>query len=216
MAKLNRPLIPTGNLRLSYVSIATDTLLHRVHHSDFGATQFNDTSRGDARFSPITDATGTIIPTLYAGETFECAAMETVFHEVPFEPGLKTQQQSLMEGNLYSQVRACSALRLVDLSSKALRQLGVQRRHLIDTDSEDYPYTRQWAQIIHAQAPDVQGLQWISRQDDRAFAVVLFGDRIDPAALALHEDGRSLLADPRTFAAIIDLAMKIGVELLPF
>lgn len=216
MAKTTRPLIPTSDLRLSYLSIATDTLLHRIHHGNFGATQFNDTTRGDARFSPIKDANGAVIPTLYAGETFECAAMETVFHEVPFEPGLKSQQQSLMEGNLYSQLRVCDDLRLIDLSSKALRQLGVQRRHLIDTDSEDYPYTRQWAQIIHAQAPDIQGLQWVSRQDDKAFAIVLFGDRINPASLVLQEDGRSLLADPHTFEAILELAQKIGVELLPF
>lgn len=30
---------------------------------------------------------GASIPTLYGGTTFDCAAMETVFHDVPIAPG---------------------------------------------------------------------------------------------------------------------------------
>src|ERR1700740_1336458 len=65
-------------------------LIHRIHPNIYSATEFNPGPDGDARFSPIVDAKGNSIPTIYGGTTFDCAAMETVFHDVPFAPGLKS------------------------------------------------------------------------------------------------------------------------------
>jgi hypothetical protein len=42
---------------------------------------------GEAKFIPLNDAQGAIIPTLYAGSSLDCALMEAVFHDVPFVPG---------------------------------------------------------------------------------------------------------------------------------
>lgn len=55
--------------------------------------------------------------------------------------------------------------------------------------------TRQWAAAIHAGFPQVQGLCWISRQDDGARAVVLFGDRIGSGSLQPGAPSRSLVDD---------------------
>ena len=214
MANRVRPDVPEGELFLSYTILPAKTVLHRVHLRRFGATQFNPTDSGDARFSPIRDAAGHIIPTLYAGTTFHCAAMETLFHEVPYAPGYKTQQRSLMTGNVHSQIEVVNDLTLIDLSAKALRQLGVERSHLIDTDSEHYPYTRRWAQAIHAFSPHAQGLRWVSRQDDTAIAIVLFGDRVKPDDVIAHSAGRDVLQDPETFDEVVRLAALIGVLLL--
>ncbi|WP_460097831.1 hypothetical protein [Pseudomonas sp. S3_C01] len=39
-------------------------------------------------------------------------------------------------------------------------------------------------EAIHSQYPDVQGLSWVSRQDDSVRSVVLFGDRIPDGTLS--------------------------------
>lgn len=215
MVKRSKPAIPTHTLHLSFVTLEPGTFLHRVHHSRFGATQYNPTGAGNARFSPIKDANGQVIPTLYAGTTFHCAVMETLFHDIPYSPGFKAVQQSRYVGNVHSRIRTTKALRLVDLSSKALRLLGVPRAQLIDTDAEDYPYSRQWAEAIHGFAPEAQGLRWVSRQDDEAVAIVLFGDRVGAEDVAPFEASRDVLEDPAAFAELLDLAELIGVLLLP-
>lgn len=214
MVSRTRPAVPDGELYLTYTTLPAKSILHRVHQHRFEANQFNPTGSGDARFSPIRSAAGQIIPTLYAGTTFHCAAMETLFHEIPYAAGFKTHQRSLMQGNVHSRIELSAELTLVDLSSKALRQLGIERSHLIDTDSDHYPYTRQWAEAIHRFSPHAQGLRWVSRQDDTAAAVVLFGDRVMSEDIALHSPSRDVLQDPATFDEVVKLAALIGVLLL--
>jgi RES domain len=51
--------------------------------------EFNPSPARNARFSPLVNAAGPVIPTLYAGTTLDCALMETVFHDVPFVAGPK-------------------------------------------------------------------------------------------------------------------------------
>ena len=50
--------------------------MHRVHLDRHAAEAFNPGHQGNARFSPIADAAGTPIPTLYGGSSFDCAAMD--------------------------------------------------------------------------------------------------------------------------------------------
>ncbi|WP_286914677.1 MULTISPECIES: RES family NAD+ phosphorylase [unclassified Pseudomonas] len=215
MAKSPRLPIAGQVLNLSFTTLPAGTLLHRIHSNRYGPAQYNLSGMGNARFSPIRDATGQVIPTLYAGTTFHCAAMETLFHDIPYAPGFKAVQQRRYAGNLHSQVVPGRDLQLVDLSSKALRLLGVPRSQLIDTEAERYPYTRQWAEAIHAFAPQAHGLRWISRQDDEALAIVLFGDRLADADLQSLAPSRDVLNDPAAFADLLDLAERIGVLLLP-
>jgi hypothetical protein len=206
--------LPYKDLHLSYHAVPAGTILHRVHANQFGSVQYNPTGGGNARFSPIMAVNGRVVPTLYAGGTFQCAVLETVFHDVPHEPGYKFVQQQRLRGIHYSQIRTETELRLVDLSSKALRLLGVKRNELIDTDADCYPYTRQWAAAIHAQAGEAQGLRWVSRQDDEAMAVMLFGDRIEQSHLTVHHAGRDILDDSNVFDQLLDLAERIGVCLV--
>lgn len=86
---------------------------------------------------------------------------------------------------------------------------------LIDTEKDQYPGTRQWAEAIHAQHPDIQGLSWVSRQDDSARAVVLFGDRVPKGTLQQVGDSRNLLQDEQAYAELLDLAERIGVDVTP-
>jgi hypothetical protein len=91
----------------------------------------------------------------------------------------------------------------------------VTRKQLIDTEKDQYAKTREWAEAIHAQAPDIQGLYWTSRQDDSARAVMLFGDRIPKGVLQQVGDSRSLLKDEKAYGEVLDLAEVIGVNIVP-
>ena len=121
---------------------------HRVHDLAFGDSEFNTNIKGNARFSPITDDAGVLIPTLYAGTTFDCALMERIFHDVPFKGGFKPFSKLKMDGKAYSVLLPTANFRLIDLSTVALHRLGVKRTQLIDTTKAHYPATRRWGQAL--------------------------------------------------------------------
>lgn len=205
---------PPDMLHATLTSFAPGEVLHRVHQSKYQADQFNPGPHGNARFSPIQDEHGKPIPTLYGGTTMECALMETVFHDVPHTAGFKSFDKGKLVEQVHSTVRLEQELQLVDLASVPLRKLGVTRKQLIDTEKDQYPATRKWAEAIHRQYPQAQGLSWVSRQDDSARAVILFGDRIPDGALRPDGNSRSLLDDGDAYDAVLDLADRIGVNIV--
>lgn len=202
-------------LHLTIYKLPAGTFLHRIHQNRYAGTQFNPGPKGNARFSPIATPDGTPIPTMYAGETFDCAAMESIFHDVPFAPGFKSLAKSKLKDQVYSGISTTAELMLVDLRTTALRKLGIERKHLIDTEKNRYPSTREVAAAIHTQQPDAQGLLWTSRQDDSAKAVVLFGNRIAPGALQQMAAPRDLVNDTAVYENVLTLAERIGVEIVP-
>lgn len=206
---------PPDTLQIAPWALPAKQVLHRVHEDLYKADQFNPGLKGNARFSPIRNAKGDLIPTLYAAATFDSAVMESVFHDVSHAPGFKHYDKRKLERQLHSEVEVKRELKLANLSSVALRKLGIQRKQLIDTEKDQYPATRRWAEAIHAQHPDIQGLSWISRQDDSARAVMLFGDRILKGALQQVGASRSLLEDEQAYAELLNLADRIGVDIAP-
>lgn len=206
---------PPGKLHATLTSLEKGAVLHRVHQDKYQADQFNPGVLGNARFSPILDEHGKSIPTLYGATTMACALMETVFHDVPHTAGFKSYDKGKLVEQVHSTLQVEQELQLVDLASVPLRKLGVTRKQLIDTEKDQYPGTRKWAEAIHRQCPQAQGLSWVSRQDDSARAVVLFGDRIPAGALQPIGNSRSLLADGGTYDAVLDLADRIGINIVP-
>ena len=71
---------PPAVLHITPATWKAGNALHRVHLDAYAAEAFNPGIKGNARFSPILNAAGKPIPTLYGGTSFNCAAMETVFH----------------------------------------------------------------------------------------------------------------------------------------
>jgi len=206
---------PSTNLNklVKRVPWLKEDIIHRIHPDKYLADEFNPGPAGNARFSPIVDAKGSSIPTIYGGTTFDCAAMETVFHDVPFTAGLKTHAKRKLKAHHYSQILSVADLVLAELTTTALRKLGVKRGELIESEKDVYPQTRAWAAAIHAQCPDIQGLFWISRQDDRAVAIILFGDRLDSNPLSVHAPSVDIVADAATYANVLTLASRIGVRI---
>jgi hypothetical protein len=120
----------------------------------------------------------------------------------------------LLKEKQHSVVGVMQELQLADLRSLALRKLGISRKQLIDTEKDQYPATRKWAEAVHRQCLEAQGLSWVSRQDDSARAFVFFGDRVPTGALRQRGDSRSLLEDADAYAEVLDLAERIGVSIV--
>ena len=205
---------PPALLHVTLTELHAGQILHRVHQTRYQATQFNPGVHGNARFSPIQNGQGNPIPTLYGGTTMDCALMETVFHDVPYTPGFKTFDKSKLVGQLYSTAKVMQPVKVVDLSNVPLRKLGITRKQLIDTEKNQYHATRKWAEALHHQCSEAQGLSWVSRQDDSARAIMLFGDRIHDDALQPQGAPHSLVDDENTYRAVFDLAEKIGVHII--
>jgi RES domain len=183
----------------------------RVHAAGYRPAQFRSGPDGNARFSPIRGNDGAVIPTWYGARTLTCAMMETVLHDVPAPPeDYILDVERLREADIRaSRVRSKRALSMVDLSSKGLKRIGLQRRDLIDTPVGDYPRTREWAVRLHTQT-SAHGLLWTSRQDDEAKALVLFGDRIAESAFKIEID-REPLYEGEHLDALLALAEHVGI-----
>jgi len=206
--------LPPATLHVSTIRWPKTQKIHRIHLDLYRPDVFNPGVKGNARFSPIKTTSGVPIPSIYGGTTFDCAAMETVFHDVPFAAGLKTMDRHKLSSQLHSVLALDCDLILADLSSVALRKLGILRSQLIDTEKDSYPLTRQWAEAIYARHPDIQGLCWTSRQDDRAQALMLFGDRVSSGSLHHQGHSRSLLQDSAAYLELLALADRIGLQLI--
>lgn len=89
------------------------------------------------------------------------------------------------------------------------------RVDLIESGADRYWFTRRVARAIHAADASLQGLLWVSRQDDSACAVVLFGDRIAAGVLQPAAPSVPLTRDPDTYGRVLAFAVRIGVSIVP-
>jgi len=187
--------------------------MYRVHDAIYSVDQFNPSPKGNARFSPILDPSGKVIPTLYAATAERGALMESVFRDVPYRAGFKHVDAKRLEGKVCSTVLFQADFQLLDLSKVALRELGIPPRQLIDTTKAHYPATRGWAEQVYAAHPHVQGFLWSSRQDDRALAVVLFGSRVKTSDLRDTKRSRPLVKKRVPEDFVLELATDLKVLL---
>jgi hypothetical protein len=145
---------------------------------------------GSGRFHPFEDAQGKLASILYAAEDPDGALAETVFHDVPARGTAKRIRRSSLKPLVLSALRCSRDFSLAQLFGFGLRRLGITRLELIEASAKQYPKTAAWAQALHACSGDIDGLVWVSRQNDDARSVVLFGDRVPLSAL--HSIGMSL------------------------
>lgn len=189
-----------------------DSSIFRIHDKAFGPVEFNASGRGDARFSPLVTPKGKIIPTLYGGNTFNCAAMETVFHDLPDQ----NVDDYILDFNdleplAVSRIYPSRELRLLSLASRHLIALKLKKTEVIETPVTDYPKTRALALQWHADYPDIDGLYWTSRQDDEAQACMLFGDRVTETDFTVELDSDPL-QKPAHLKNLVDLARELGIS----
>jgi hypothetical protein len=149
----------------------------RCHDSRFGATEFNP-GFGRGRFHPFQDAQGVAVLTLYGASGLMGALSESIFHQIPVRGPVRAIRRSTLRPMQVSVLAPGRDLKLVQLYDFGLRRLEVSRVELIDSEAAHYPRTAAWAAALHAWSGEVDGLVWVSRLHDTAFALVLFGDRV--------------------------------------
>ena len=136
------PIVPT---KIKLTTWGSGQTMYRVHDAIYAVDQFNPSPKGNARFSPILDPSGKVIPTLYAATTPRGALMESVFRDIPYRTGFKHVDARRLAGRVCSTLLFKNDFQLLDLSKVALRGLGIPPRQLIDTTKAHYPATRGWA-----------------------------------------------------------------------
>ena len=214
MAKRTRRYVPpVVPAKIKLTAWGAGAAMYRVHETIYAADQFNPSPKGNARFSPIRDPSGSVIPTLYAATTPRGALMESVFRDIPYRAGFKNVDAKRLESKLCSTLRFRTNFHLLDLSRVALRGLGIQPRQLIDTTKDHYPVTRTWAEQVYAAHPELQGFLWSSRQDDRALAVVLFGSRVEASDILDDNFSRPLIKKGVPEEFVLELATDLRVLL---
>jgi hypothetical protein len=139
--------------------------------------------------------------------------METVLHDVPSpSAGFILTLDPRTESRRAAHLRTAVPLRLADFTALGLRRLGLHCRDVIDSDKSGYAATRQLAAWLYARRPDLQGIWWTSRQDDRAQALLLFGTRLPPSPLTLLAADQRFDQGPH-LAALIGLLDRLGAGL---
>jgi hypothetical protein len=192
-------------------------VIHVIHDTAFVPESFNpgvDAAarlRKPTRFAPVRSLKGDVVPYLYGGSTLDCAIFETVFHEVPIDAPDKFVDLDDFAQRGHGELIPKRELTLVDLTSEGLHRLKVPKEELIASASRDYPDTAAWAQALHQQFPDVDGLLWMSRQRDRDHALVLFGDRMD-GVLSGRRVGGPLARNAALRDAVLAAALRAGIE----
>jgi hypothetical protein len=209
--------VPVGPLDALFDVWRASEVIHVIHDTAYPPESFNPgvtaagVLRNPTRFAPVRDAAGNVVPYLYGGSSPDCAIFETVFHNVPVDASDKFVDLDEFAQRGYGQVVASRDLKLVDLTTDGLHRLKVPKAELIGSTPLDYLQTAQWAQAIHQQYADVDGLVWMSRQRDRDRALMLFGDRVQ-GSLSGKRVGGALKVNDTLRQSIFALALRVGIE----
>lgn len=192
-------------------------VIHVIHDTAFAPESFNPGVDGagllrkPTRFAPVRDTAGKVVPYLYGGSTLNCAIFETVFHEVPVDAADKFVDLDDFAQRGHGELVPNRDLKLVDLTSEGLHRLKVPKDELITSPSRNYPLTARWAEALHQQCADADGLLWMSRQRDRDHALLLFGNRL-AGVLSGSRIGGPLARNPTLRDAILASALRAGID----
>lgn len=94
------------------------------------------------------------------------------------------------------------------------RSAADDRGELVDSDPRSHQDTAAWARALLAHSQDIDGLLCVSRQRDTSRALVLFGDRVSVADLAVDPDEVPLtLGIGRGLDLVADAASSVGITI---
>ena len=197
-----------------YTVLHQGAVLHRVHLSAYRAAQFNPGLGGPTRFAPIEDRAGNPVPSLYASATVRSAIHETIFHDIPANAACKTVRLDDVRRRSHSLLAVRRVLRLVELRNPALGKWGISREELISSGPAFYGLTAAWAQAVHRDIADADGLVWTSNQCDPDDACLFFGDRVEEADFTIVRsrsgmNDKSFLGDVRDEGRIRGIVLTV-------
>ena len=189
----------SGSLSPAIEVLKAGSALIRVYQRRFGPLDFNG---GDtvARFRPIRNTSGAVVPTAYGAHDQETAIAEAVLRGVS-ALGHGSPRRRLfrleVDGLDMARLRTTRPLRLVRLHGLGLTRLNLLREHVIDSPESEYDYTAAWAQTLYGHRSRAHGLVWTSRQNDTSRAFILWGGtRVRPGWLQVEGDPMALDREP--------------------
>lgn len=212
MAKIKTPEL-FDNLQTKMTLWLKGKAIERIHSARFGATEFNP-GKGKSRFSPVNNRDGESIPTLYGGENLPVAVMETVLHDLPTPCDNAPVELSSLDNLVRSQIVPKESIQLVDLNPRFMKKHGITQSELLGSCADNYPETRKWAEKIHEDNPEAQGIQWASRQHGDK-AVMLFGDRVKSSDLDIIIDCEPAATSGEINDELKELADEMSLVLIP-
>lgn len=217
---LGRKIASPGHaLRVRTEVIPKDTVLHRCHDARYPGDDFNpgralQSGEYGARFSPIKDATGKLIPTMYLASSCEAAIAESVFHDVIATGKTEFFDLRPFKNTQYVALRLERDLTIVSCRSPDCLYMGIDRDELIGSTQLEYTQTRAWSQAIYQQHHHVDGMRWYSKRNDDHFALILFGgQRVANNALSFLKPSRYLFSDDAICQIIRNTAERLGLIL---
>lgn len=176
--------------------------IHRIWNNTDGraANAFNPGYGDPTRFAPLDrpqgKPKGERVGTLYAGATFDVAVYETLFRDLLEKPNHSRVSRSKIGNSAHCRLIVQKDISLVALYDKHLKKWGTTREALICCQGKEaYLGTVKWAEAIYDRFPDIEGLVWMSRQDDSGQAYMFFEDRVGQSVLR-PDQTRPLSMDP--------------------
>ncbi len=179
-------------------TLAAGTELVRIYPQARGALGFNATD-GLGRFRPTSDRRGRVVPTVYLAADEETALAEAVLRGVSaLERGDLPRRlyRSQVSGLAMCSLRLIAGVRVARLHGAGLTRLGLLRRHVIDCEEAEYPYSARWAQALWGSRRRPAGISWTSRQNDSTRAYMLWETRLKTQPLAIVRDELALDCGP--------------------
>jgi hypothetical protein len=178
---MSKPRVPDppadlSKKQLKPATLSAGTRLPHFYGVAHAAGSFNP-GTGAGRFHPIAAPSGIAIPTLYAGASWEGAAMETIFRTMPSDRPPTAVPRALIDRYGACLIEFRREVHLLPLDGYNLRLLGLVRAQLLEPGPKHYHRTARWAEAIYAAFRSIEGLRWFSRQFDGAQSFVFFGDR---------------------------------------
>ena len=196
----------------NFVILPAGALVDRVHARHCGPDRFNPCQGAPTRFAPVHDAEGNCVPSLYAADTLEAAIYETVFHDIPVTARRRTVPRTLVQSRAHGRLQVRHDLQLASLRGPDLRRWRISRNSLITTSPSLYRNTARWAETIHHQFPDVDGLLWTSSQCDPDTAYLFFGDRVAAGDLGIVQ-ARDGLLDVTFLSDVRQAGQRSGISI---
>ncbi|CAI1631846.1 RES family NAD+ phosphorylase [Serratia plymuthica] len=202
---------PAAKININKRILEAGTPLYRIHREKYAGDAFNASRQGDARFSPIVNEDSRVIATAYAGDSTKVAFCEVPLHDVDFSQVKVEFATARLAGLVHTELVVNKALELAELDQPGLAKMRASKK-VTHCDAAQYGVTRQWAEAIHKQYKEVQGLVWPSKQHP-GNAYVFFGDRLSENALSIV--GETLpVTDRKVVIHLLQLADQMGITLL--
>lgn len=176
------------------------TLFHVGHHLKSDGTPYAQDELyvgGEFRFSPITVNGVPNTKSYYAGAHPNVAMAEAVLR-LPRVGRKGAVMARAYTNRVLVELKTTKPITVFQLCDPNRRAAApwLDTRELTESTDDHYQATRAWAEAILAQHRHAQGLEWMSRQDNRYACWVFYDRGIPPRALQLVKNHGLLTNEP--------------------